>query len=167
MSIARGAKPRPAAQNHESALERGIAALSRLATLVREDGERATRQAGVPHPMAVVLCKLEHLADHATVSALARAIGCNMGNLSGTLDRLEEGGLIERVVSATDRRSRFIRLTPKGRRLASQILETFRNERVCTALKQMSVQQLEAMTEIIGALNDSVKTDIPSEVSLR
>lgn len=166
MSIATAAKTRPVPGAHEAALEKGLEALSRLATLLREDGERTTRQAGVPQPMAIVLCKLEQLPDQATVSALARAIGCNMGNLSGTLDRLEDAGLIDRIVGETDRRARFIRLTAKGRRLATQLHRTFRGERVCAALKALDVQQLEAMAEMINRLNDSVKTDAPSEVSL-
>src|SRR5207245_2756456 len=36
------------------------------------------------------------------------------GTLTGVLDRLEKKGLIERVPSREDRRSIFIRLTPKG-----------------------------------------------------
>ena len=36
------------------------------------------------------------------------------GTLTGVLDRLEKKGLIERVPSQEDRRSIFIRLTPKG-----------------------------------------------------
>jgi MarR family 2-MHQ and catechol resistance regulon transcriptional repressor len=36
------------------------------------------------------------------------------GTLTGVLDRLEKKGLIERVPSRVDRRSTYIRLTPKG-----------------------------------------------------
>ena len=36
------------------------------------------------------------------------------GTLTGVLDRLEKKGLIKRVPSRVDRRSIFIRLTPKG-----------------------------------------------------
>lgn len=167
MSIARPAKPRPAAAAHEAALERGLEALTRLAALLREDGERTTRYVGLPQPMAVVLTKLGQLPEQTTVSALARVLGCNMGNLSVTLDRLEEAHLIERIVGETDRRARFVRLTLKGRRMATQLMQTFRNARVCTALKRLDVQQLDAMTEMLNRLNDAVRTDVPSEVSLR
>ena len=43
------------------------------------------------------------------------------GTLTGVLDRLEKKGLIERVPSREDRRSIFIRLTPKGAALFQKV----------------------------------------------
>jgi DNA-binding MarR family transcriptional regulator len=157
MSITSGkiaAQPEPM---HEAALERGFEALSTLAILLKIDGERVTAHTRLSQPMLTALARLARLPDQTTVSALARSLSCNMGNLSGTLDRLEEAGYVERVVCESDRRARFIQLTNKGRRMATQLTERFRNERVCSALKQMSVHELEGLTETINGLISAAK----------
>jgi len=105
---------------------------------------------------------LSQLPDQSTVGALAHSLGCNMGNLSGTLDRLEEGGYVERIVGEADRRARFIRVTSKGRKTKELIRKNFRNGRVCSALKQLSLQQLETLTEMLRSLNEAVKAEAPS-----
>jgi DNA-binding MarR family transcriptional regulator len=99
---------------------------------------------------------LRKLPEQSTVGALARSIGCNMGNLSGTLDRLEEAGYIERVVAKADRRARFIRITAKGRKTAEQISANFQCGHFWTALEQMDARQLEALADAIEGVNDAV-----------
>jgi DNA-binding MarR family transcriptional regulator len=152
-------KTRPAAAGHVAALERADEALAVLARFLRVDTERATTQAGLSYPMAAALARLAALPEQTTVSDLARSLECNMGNLSGTLDRLEEAGYVERLVCEADRRARYIRLTAKGRRMRAQMVEIFRNGRVCTALKRMDARELEVLTEIIDRLNTAVKAD--------
>jgi DNA-binding MarR family transcriptional regulator len=142
----------------EAVLESGVAAITALAGLLRGDVEGATANTELTQPMALALSRLTQLPDQSTVGVLARSLGCNMGNLSGTLDRLEEAGCIERIVGPADRRARLIRVTPKGRRLKTQITCNFQSGRVCSALKRMSVQELEALTEMIGRLNAMANT---------
>jgi DNA-binding MarR family transcriptional regulator len=143
----------------ETVLERGIAAITGLAGLLRGDVERATANTELSQPMAIALGRLTQLPDQSTVGALARSLACNMGNLSGTLDRLEEAGCVERIVGPADRRARLIRVTPKGRRLKAQMTRNFQGGRVCSALKRMSVRELEVLTEMIGRLNAEVNTE--------
>jgi DNA-binding MarR family transcriptional regulator len=140
-------------------LESGVAAITTLAGLLRRDVERATAHTGLTQPMAAALGRLGQLPEKSTVGTLARSLGCNMGNLSGTLDRLEEVGYIERVVAQADRRARLIRLTPKGWKMRAQMTRNFQAGRVCTALKRMHVQELEALTEMIGRLNDVARAE--------
>jgi DNA-binding MarR family transcriptional regulator len=106
--------------------------------------------------MVVALGRLRKLPEQSTVGALARSIGCNMGNLSGTLDRLEEAGYIERVVGKADRRARFIRITAKGRKISEQISAQFQRSHFWTVLEQMNVRQVEALTDAIESLNDAI-----------
>ncbi len=49
-------------------------------------------------------------------ASLAAAIGFDRATIGGVVDRLEQKGLLERVVSASDRRARQLRLTPAGRK---------------------------------------------------
>jgi DNA-binding MarR family transcriptional regulator len=162
MSIEKTRKGRPAEQLQESVLESGLDAIGTLAGLLRTDVERATAATNLSQPMAIALGRLSQLPDQSTVGTLAHSLGCNMGNLSGTLDRLEEGGYIERIVAEADRRARFIRITAKGRKTKEQITKNFRSGRVCSALKQLSLQQLETLTEMIRSLNEAVKAEAVS-----
>lgn len=162
MSIAKIGKPAATSAAHEAALEKGFEALTTLARLLKVDAERVISQSGMSQPMVTALSGLGRLPDQTTVSELSRSLTCNMGNLSGTLDRLEEAGYIEKIVCEADRRARFIRLTAKGRRAVSQLTEAFQCERVCNALKRMDVKQLEAMTESINRLSSTVQADASS-----
>ncbi|MFT3817921.1 MAG: MarR family transcriptional regulator [Rubrivivax sp.] len=50
-------------------------------------------------------------------ASLAATIGFDRATIGGVIDRLEQKGLVQRVVSAQDRRARQLRLTSAGRRL--------------------------------------------------
>jgi len=52
--------------------------------------------------------------DQASLSA---AIGFDRATIGGVIDRLEQKGLVQRIVSPQDRRARQLSLTPEGRRL--------------------------------------------------
>jgi DNA-binding MarR family transcriptional regulator len=137
----------------EVPVDRAVSALATLAALLHYEVDRATDHSGLSQPMAVALSRLCRLPERVTVGELARSIGCNMGNLSGTLDRLQEAAYIERVVGEADRRARFIRVTVKGRKIAAQISERFRRGHLWSVLEQMNVQQLEALADAVEGLN--------------
>jgi DNA-binding MarR family transcriptional regulator len=52
-----------------------------------------------------------------TQAALAEAIGADKTRIIGTLDELQEAGLISRTPDPDDRRARLLAITDKGRRL--------------------------------------------------
>ena len=66
---------------------------------------------------------LSALADEPmrTQAALARAIGADKTRIIGTLDELQERGLIVREPDPEDRRVRLLRLTPAGSRLYASV----------------------------------------------
>jgi DNA-binding MarR family transcriptional regulator len=156
MSIAKPRKANSAQPGYESPLEGATLAISTLAGLLRFEVDRATVHTGLSQPMAIALGRLSKLPEQTTVGALSRSIGCNMGNLSGTLDRLQEAGCIERIVGEADRRARFIRVTAKGRKLAAQVSANFRRGHIWTVLEQMSAKQLAALTDALESLNAAV-----------
>lgn len=156
MSIEKPLKAGPAQPVDESLEENCVGAIATLAGLLRHDVDRAAADTGLSQPMAIALGRLSKLPEQTTVGALAHSIGCNMGNLSGTLDRLEESGCIERIVGEADRRARFIRVTAKGRKMAAQVSGNFRSGRIWTTLKQMNAQQLEGLTTSIERLNNAL-----------
>jgi DNA-binding MarR family transcriptional regulator len=156
MSIAKSRKVGSGQPAGDPPVEKAVSAIATLAGLLRHEVDRATAHSGLSQPMAVALGRIAKLPDRSTVGTLARSLGCNMGNLSGTLDRLEEAGCIERIVDEADRRARFIRVKVKGRKIAAQISANFRRGHLWGALTQSSVRELEAMTGALERLNAAV-----------
>jgi len=50
-------------------------------------------------------------------ASLAATISFDRATIGGVIDRLEQKGLVQRMVSAQDRRARQLHLTPAGKRL--------------------------------------------------
>src|ERR1700722_6658764 len=161
MSIAKPRKPDAAPATDESPLERATFAIATVARLLQYEVDRATAHTELSQPMAVALARLAKLPDRTTVGALSRSLGCNMGNLSGTLDRLQWAGCIERIVDEADRRARFIRITIKGRKLAAQVSVNFRRGHIWGVLDEMSVTQLDGLTDALENLSAAVSTKYP------
>src|SRR6185503_2386428 len=64
---------------------------------------------------ARILFELAH-HDNLTATHLGRDLGLDAGYLSRILARLEQHGLIEKVLSDSDGRQRLLRLTPGGQK---------------------------------------------------
>lgn len=66
---------------------------------------------------------IANLAVHegCMMSVLSKEAGIRPSTLTGTLDRLVERGLVERVSRTHDRRSVFVTLTPSGREAGAHI----------------------------------------------
>lgn len=73
-------------------------------------------------PVEYSLLMLLHANHTVTPKQLAQTLELSAPNLTILLDKLEERGLLERVRSATDRRSQHVLLTDAGRDLANQAL---------------------------------------------
>jgi DNA-binding MarR family transcriptional regulator len=61
-----------------------------------------------------------------TQAALADAIGADKSRIIGTLDELQDAGLIERTPDPNDRRVRLLSITPKGRRVRRSVRKGIR-----------------------------------------
>jgi DNA-binding MarR family transcriptional regulator len=55
--------------------------------------------------------------------SLAGLLRCDASNVTGIVDRLEERGLVQRAVSAADRRVKMLVVTPAGRRVRARMLD--------------------------------------------
>ena len=89
---------------------------------VRQSCTNSLRRLGVDHIDLYYVHRVdESIPIEDTVGELARSIGCNMGNLSGTLDRLEEKGYVSSWFSDPTperggRSKRYFHVEPLGMR---------------------------------------------------
>ncbi len=60
-----------------------------------------------------------------TMNALGRHLGLDKSSVSGLVDRAQRRGLVDRTVSATDRRAFQISITDTGRQLVAQVADGF------------------------------------------
>ena len=59
------------------------------------------------------------------MGAIADGVGCDPSMATWLVDRLEEQGLAERQMLATDRRVKAVTLTPAGEQVRSDLMELF------------------------------------------
>lgn len=71
----------------------------------------------------MLLFLLDVAPDGLAPNALAEQAGVTRATVTGLLDGLEREGLIERHANAEDRRALCIRLTSKGKQLASTVID--------------------------------------------
>jgi DNA-binding MarR family transcriptional regulator len=71
-----------------------------------------------------------------TQAALAEAIGADKSRIIGTLDELQQAGLIERTPDPADRRVRLLSITPQGRKVRRTVRKEIQaqEEQVLTTL---------------------------------
>jgi MarR family transcriptional regulator, transcriptional regulator for hemolysin len=91
-----------------------------VARLMRKRFEQNARHLGLTRSQGQVLV---HLADNEGIhqGALAEKLDVEPITLTRILDRLEEAGLIERLLYRQDRRVRLLRLTPAAHPLIDEI----------------------------------------------
>jgi DNA-binding MarR family transcriptional regulator len=99
-----------------------------------------------------------HEAGELTAGQLAKSADLNPASVTAMLDQLEDGGIVSRSRSTTDRRVTIVSLTPKGRKVladkTAKWLGMWRSH-----LDGFSDDELQTATRVvreIGALMDSV-----------
>lgn len=107
--------------------------------------------------MAQYLFLLEvHKSGEATLTTIARKLGCTKGNVTGLAARLERGGYLFRERSPVDRRVTRVRLTEKGQRVW-EVREALNREhdRLATSLGRDDHARLSALLrKLVAALVD-------------
>ena len=90
--------------------------LYQCANLLNKTGTKALEAHDVTTQQWAIIGVLvrDRWADGIAVHELATLLMVSRQNLTGVLSRMESRGLIERVVSTKDSRSRLIKLTPAG-----------------------------------------------------
>jgi DNA-binding MarR family transcriptional regulator len=83
---------------------------------------------------------------------LAHTLACHASNVTGLVDRLEARGLVDRRLSAEDRRVKVLELTPDGLRVRAQVLKRMTSG--ARPLCRLSRDQRHALVKILEVLVD-------------
>jgi DNA-binding MarR family transcriptional regulator len=75
---------------------------------------------GLSFQQSMALMRLEP-DEPLPMSALAAALHCDNSNVTGIVDRMEAGGLVERRAAERDRRVKAVALTPLGEVVREQV----------------------------------------------
>jgi DNA-binding MarR family transcriptional regulator len=81
---------------------------------LRTHFEGVAAEHGLTSAQAKVLMFLDHPEP---MRSIAECLACDPSNITGLVDRLEERGLLSRSEGETDRRIRFLQVTPSGKKL--------------------------------------------------
>lgn len=85
---------------------------------------------------------------------LSRKMGVSKPIVSRLLDHLDTKGLIEKTSSGSDRRSYFLKLTPKGHEIL-QSAYLYYAEPLKTLERKLGTDQFQALLHLIGLANES------------
>jgi DNA-binding MarR family transcriptional regulator len=89
-----------------------------------------------------------------TQAALAEAIGADKSRIIGTLDELQQAGLIDRTPDPADRRVRLLSITPEGRRVRRAVRKEIQAQEV-GVLDTLAPADRKAFLRILQELHGS------------
>ena len=128
----------------------------RLSRMGGDHVERAYADYGIGRAEFDVLATLRRSGEPYQLSpgALAESMMLSSGGTTARLDRLEKAGLVERIPSASDRRSVLVRLTGRGREIIDDAVAAGLEEqrRLLSHMPPAKVRQLSDLLRV--ALQD-------------
>lgn len=114
---------------------------------------RATEQTGLSPSLAMAVLLSSRRGRHVSQKDLAQELGVHPAALVRTLDQAEEQGLLTRVNSPTDRRSKEIELSDEGKRLAARMEQDLNDMRV-KILGDLPLDEVEIATRMLRVLEE-------------
>ena len=139
-------------------IDRIVEALVYLYTEGRRLTKEVARQHGLTGPQVTAIKMLEAFGDLSLTELSARMKAKN-STLTGIIDRMQRDGLVERARSDEDRRVVLIRLTDRGRELASAVpvasMQIF-----ATALQALSHDERTTLRKLLRKVSDAVRTEV-------
>ncbi len=133
----------------------------------RRLADTVVRPLGLSESSALPLLLIARHGGSLNQTALAEAIGVEGPSLVRTLDHLCAAGLVVRAADGSDRRVKFLHLTPKGRALVDGLTEELDGLRMAvfgkTAPGDISASQ-RVFASIAAAREGSEEAQIPAPV---
>lgn len=124
---------------------------------VKKTADNFFRQFGLTDVQFSVLMTLTHQStvEPITQADLSRMMMVNPANVTGLIDRMEKSGLVKRVASDDDRRTNFIKLTAKGRKLFEKV-EPLYAETVKNTVSSLSKSEQTKLIEMLEKLRSKI-----------
>jgi DNA-binding MarR family transcriptional regulator len=131
-------------------------ALRRLVQVLRVSAREAEKRAGVSAAQLFVLSKLaEAGSGPLSINELAERTLTHQSSVSVVVSKLVEGGLIERVPSARDRRRRDLSLTAAGRAVMRKAPVTAQ-DRIIDGLHRLPIARRRQLAGLLAEWVDHV-----------
>ena len=116
---------------------------------------RQPASGGITFAQMRVLWTLDSNGDAATPGEIAERLGITSSTATGLVERLAEGGYIERRHSTKDRRLVLLRLRPKGRQMMAGFRK-LRQSRLRSLTTQLGPGDVDRMTDALETLNEII-----------
>lgn len=142
----------PARRSAEAAFARHLLPLARR---WRQAADAALSELGLSNSDGWVLVHVGRTADRIHQAVLADKVGISGASLVRRLHQLEAAGLIVREQDAADRRVNHVRLTARGRALATEIEEAFVRLRA-TLLADIPDADIAVANGVLALLDDRI-----------
>lgn len=137
-------------------LERLEQSLFQLTDVIQKHQEIVQQRFKVS-PVEIEILKLLDTEGDRKMKDIGERVRVKLSNLTNIIDRLEENKLVKRVSSKTDRRSIFVHISTKGKKLLNDYSEF---------LRELSTRMRQAMAEeqfgiLVDGLEKISKVDLP------
>ena len=126
--------------------------------LLKRSARKFFRAAGLSEAEFNLLMALQHAPEPLSQIDLSRRLLVDRSNVTGLVDRLESGGLIERRPSPHDRRRYQITLTDRGRERLRQVAPGY-YEKVARTMAGLDDASLRRLIELTGELRRGLLPD--------
>lgn len=127
-----------------------------LLWLQRERVVEAASDLGLSMPQAFAFLHLD-VDQPPAMRDLAGALQCDASFVTGIVDRLEELGLAERRVSATDRRVKELVLTPTGAEAQARMRRAWMQ--APESVRSLSERDVRDLHRVVGRLTEGIEID--------
>ena len=132
--------------------------LNDVARMLRTYADQKAAQFGITRAQWVVLVRLDR-SEGLKQSELAEMLELQPISLTRLLDKLCDGGLIERRADPGDRRAKRLYLTPAARPLLEK-LGALGEDLMATALSGVSPESVERMTAQLAIVKENLRQTI-------
>ena len=154
------------------ALTQNLEQLSHLASLAGDLMSRGLTQEALRRVAGSALTPTQLRAlgligghDGCSLKALAAGLDVSLPSATQLVDRLEGKRLISRQPSRADRRAVSLRLTPRGRQLATRV-ERERLARLRQVLGKLQAGEQETLARLLGRFLESAMTEVAARDTL-
>ena len=132
--------------------------ISDVGRLLRTYTDQRARGMKLTRAQWAVLLQLER-NEGLIQTDLAGVLDIKPITLTRLIDRLVKGGLVERRPNPSDRRARFLFLTPKARPLLNHI-ETQSESLAGTVLEGLDPAEIDTLADQLGRARDNIRSAI-------